>query len=538
EIMGVGNFFETGSSEHNGNAVDIQLNQPLSFYQGVIRARYSAASQGFFNPFGATVTAGSRRAEASFELKPRSTSLLRFGVMDERNETSTVDNSRRTFSAGWDEAINERIRLHLGYDHRSYNDSLTEKATESNLITVGAEIKLTDKLEFAIKREQNLGEADPTYPDQTTLGATYKVNKWAKLFFTQRLASAAITPIADFSGSGAGFASSGARRETAFGIESRLGKYSSMTGRYQIENGINGTDSFAVIGLQNRLPINKELSLQLGFERGFHLAGSGESFNSVTIGMGWQPTKDFRSSARYEFRDRAGAGQLFVVGAAGRIREGITALSRFQFARTNFEGRHGSSMEGTAAVAYRPLKTDRAGLLFSFTHRSRVQDAVGGSAVATRDQLDSLSTDGYFQATDRLELYGRVALRLNANGQADLPFVSTFTYLTQGRAQYRLTRRFDWAVEMRRLTQPSTGTSRSAYGTEVGFWALPDLRVGLGYNFSAKREPAGFSPLPSKNGFYFTLTSKISRLFDLMGTSQNELVGAAKEESDNSGGPQ
>ncbi len=148
-----------------------------------------------------------------------------------------------------------------------------------------------------------------------------------------------------------------------------------MIGRYQLENGINGTDSFAVIGLQNRLPINKEFSLELGFERGFHLAGNGESFNSVTVGMGWQPTKDFRSSARYEFRDRAGAGQLIAFGAAGRIREGITALSRFQFARTAFEGRHGSSMEGTAAVAYRPLKSDRAGLLFSFTHRSRVQDA-------------------------------------------------------------------------------------------------------------------------------------------------------------------
>ena len=47
-----------------------------------------------------------------------------------------------------------------------------------------------------------------------------------------------------------------------------------MTGRYQFENGINGTDSFAVIGLQNRLPINKKLSLDLGFERGFHLAGT------------------------------------------------------------------------------------------------------------------------------------------------------------------------------------------------------------------------------------------------------------------------
>jgi len=538
EIMGVGTLFDAGSSEHNGNAVDIQFTQPLRFYQGVIRARYSAASAGFLNPFGATVTAGSRRGEVSFELKPRSTSLLKFGVMDERNHTDSVDNSRLTFSAGWDETINDRIRLHLGYDHRSLDDSLSDRSTESNLITAGADIKLTEKLQVAVKREQNLGEADPTYPDQTTLSATYKVNKWAKLFFTQRLASAAITPIADFSGSGAGFASSGARRETAFGVETRLGKYSSMVGRYQLENGINGTDSFAVIGLQNRLPINKEFSLQLGFERGFHLAGNGESFNSVTVGMGWQPTKDFRSSARYEFRDRAGAGQLLAVGAAGRISEGITALSRFQFARTNFEGRHGSSMEGTAAVAYRPLKSDRAGVLFSFTHRSMVQDATSGTALETRDRLDSLSTDGYFQATDRLELYGRLALRLSANGQADLPFVSTFTYLAQGRAQYRLTNRFDWALEMRRLTQPSTGTSRSAYGTEVGFWALPDLRIGLGYNFSAKREPAGVAALPTKSGFYFTLTSKLSRLFDLMGTSENDLVGSAQDKPDNSGGPQ
>ena len=90
---------------------------------------------------------------------------------------------------------------------------------------------------------------------------------------------------------------------------------------------------------------------------------------------------------------------------------------------------------------------------------------------------------------------------------------------------------------MRRLTQPSSGTSRSVYGSEVGFWALPDLRVGLGYNFSAKREPAGFSPLPAKSGFYFTLTSKLSSLFDLFGTSHDGLVGAGKEEQPNTGVP-
>lgn len=520
EIMGGGNFFSSGGdSRHDGNAFLAELNQPLPFLRGLVKARYAYSSEGFLNPFGTTVTPGSRRGEVSVELKPLSKSLLRFGVTDERNHTANVDNSRLTFSAAWEQLINERVRFHLAYDHRSFDDTSSSRNVESNLVTAGLDLKLTDKLQIAVKREQNLGEADPTYPNQTTLAATYQVNQWAKLFLTQRLASAPIMPIADFTAAGSGFSSTGSRRETAIGIETRIGKYSALVSRYQLENGINGTDSFAVIGLQNRLPLTNHFSLELGFERGFHVAGNGESYNSATLGFGWQPIEDFRANARYEFRDRTGAGQVLALGAAGKIREGLTALSRFQWSRTNFDGRHGSSMEGTGALAYRPLTSDRVGVLLSFTHRSLDQDGFNGTG-STRDRLDSLATDGYFQATDRLELYGRLALRFSANGQTDLPFVSTFTYLTQARAQYRLTPRFDWAAEMRRLTQPSSGTKRSIYGTEIGFWALPDLRVGLGYNFSVTGEPFGATALPARRGFYFTLSSKLSNLFDLFGTSK------------------
>src|SRR5207244_6387723 len=106
-------------------------------------------------------------------------------------------------------------------------------------------------------------------------------------FLPRRLAAAPITPIGDFPANG--FASSSARREPSLGVETRFGKHTSMTGRYQLENGINGTDSFAVIGLQDRLPLTKKLSLDLGFERGFHLLGPNQSFNSATLGFGWQP---------------------------------------------------------------------------------------------------------------------------------------------------------------------------------------------------------------------------------------------------------
>ena len=520
QIPGLSNFSSSQDPNHDGNAFLFTLEQPLPFFGSKLHARYQKASEGFLNPFGGTVTPGSRRGEVAIELKPGEKTRLQFGVTSERNETVNVDNSRLTFSGGLDQTINERIKLHFGFDHRALTDDRNETSINSNLVTFGAEIQATEKLRFSARREQNLTDADPTYPNQTTLAATYQLNALTKIFFTQRLGSAPITPIGDFSANG--FAVVSSRKETAFGVETRFGKYTSMTGRYQIENAINGTDSFAVIGLQNTLPVTKQLSLEAGFERGFHLLGPNQSFNSVTAGFGWTPNSDFRASARYEYRDRGGVGKLFTVGAAGRLTSGITALSRFQLSRGSFEGRSTASTEGMAALAIRPLESDRFGLLFSYEHRSMTQTPLRLSP--TRDRLDSLSTDAYHQLTRRLELYGHFALRLTANGQPDLPFVSTTSYLAQARAQYLMTSRLDWAIETRLLFQPSSHTSRTTYATELGFWVLPDLRVAGGYNFTGAQEPAGSNVLPRRRGFYFTISTKLSHLFDLFGTSTEGLA--------------
>ena len=518
QVIGAGNSITTSEdAQHNGNAYQLSLTQPLPFFNSTVRARYQKVSENFLNPFGGTVTAGSRRGEVALEMKPGKNSTLHFGVTDERNLTANVDNSRLTLSAGLDQILSERVKLHFGYDHRSFNDKQNEKRTDSNLVTVGADVQVTDKLQFSAKREQNLGEADPTYPNQTTLGATYQLSGRARLFFTQRLASAPITPIADFSANG--FAGSSARRETAFGVETKLGKQTAMTSRYQLENGINGTDSYAVIGLQHTLPLNKQLSFEVGFERGFHLAGSDKSFNSGTFGFSWQPNEDFRASARYEYRDRDGGNQLLTVGAAGRLGKGITAMSRFQASRGSSAGKSNQAIDGMAAVAIRPLDSDRAGLLFSYTHRSTSTRDASGMA-PTRDRSDSLSTDAYRQLTSRLEVYGHVALRRSANGDPQLPYVSTVSFLTQFRAQYQLSRRIDAAIETRMLFQPSSHTQRLTHAAEVGYWVLPDLRVGVGYNFNIAKEPLGVSGLPVRRGYYVTVTSKISRLFNLFGTNR------------------
>ena len=76
------------------------------------------------------------------------------------------------------------------------------------------------------------------------------------------------------------------------------------------------------------------------------------------------------------------------------------------------------------------------------------------------------------------------------------------------------------------MFQPSSHTTRHTYATELGFWLLPDMRLGGGYNFTSAREPAGAMILPTRRGFYFTISSKLSNLFDLFGTSKAGLVNS------------
>ncbi|PYS76858.1 MAG: hypothetical protein DMF66_12460 [Acidobacteria bacterium] len=130
----------------------------------MLRATYARADEGFLNPFGATVTPGSQRADASVEMKVTKSARAKFSFMDERNHTANVDNSRETASLLWTESFGDRLRATFGYDFRSFKDDLSGRQTDSNLVTVGAEYKATAKLSLSAKREQNLTDADPTYP--------------------------------------------------------------------------------------------------------------------------------------------------------------------------------------------------------------------------------------------------------------------------------------------------------------------------------------------------------------------------------------
>src|SRR5205814_578888 len=114
----------------------------------------------------------------------------------ERNKTEVVNNSRQSFGAQWTQALSDRLSATFGYDYRHLTDGTAaggEKVTDSHLVTAGLEWRPSDRLSISARREQNLAASDPTYPNQTVLSASYKLNDFSNLFVTQRLASAPVT---------------------------------------------------------------------------------------------------------------------------------------------------------------------------------------------------------------------------------------------------------------------------------------------------------------------------------------------------------
>jgi hypothetical protein len=149
---------------------------------------------------------------------------------------------------------------------------------------------------------------------------------------------------------------------------------------------------------------------------------------------------------------------------------------------------------------------------------------------AVTDRSDTLSTDGLWQPFKDTELYGRVALKFGANSRDGLMNASALTYLTQLRVQKRLRRAFDVAGEVRMMAQPVTHTARTSVGAELGYWVFADMRIGIGYNFTSATEP-GALVVAQPRGFYFTISTKLSNLFDLFGTSADGLLAPTAADS-------
>jgi uncharacterized repeat protein (TIGR01451 family) len=504
EVPFVQRAFE-GAGDSPDGALRLDLTQPLPFKDGVASLVVSRTGVAYANPYSTLVMPGRMFVDATVQVRPTTRGLFAVEAIEERVESS--GSSRRSFGAEWAQAFGDRLRGALRLDARRLqaNSERSSATTTTQMVTASAEWQATSRLHASVRREHNLQEeADPTFPDQTLLSGRFALTPSTQVVAMQRWSAAPIEPLGGALPGELGVAMS--TRETAVGIESRVTQYTSVTSRYQVEGGINGTDGYAVLGGLTRLPVTGLWSVDGGLERAIHIAGNGQGYTNVTGGVAFTP-ENWIVTTHYQHRTGGISRRVATAGLAGQVRPGLTALFSYRLADA-FGPEQRALVEANAAVALRPLGSDRAGLLFSYTYGNRLSQTQvqGGDPL---DRRTRVSADAYFQPMARVELYARASLvrAPSSGGETD-------TRLLQSRAQLRLTRRVDVAGEFRLVDQGDT--TRLGAG-EVGFWVSSDLRLGVGHTRAPWHDTnaLGLATAPGRGGVYISLSSKLSSLFDL-----------------------
>ncbi|HEU5179494.1 MAG TPA: hypothetical protein VFW45_01780 [Candidatus Polarisedimenticolia bacterium] len=510
--LNLGNSTAGIGSSGAGLAARLELSERIEAIRGGVRLSYSDVDEDFVNPYGSTVTPGSRRITLATDSGLAERVRLGVALQDEENQTATVDNSRTTAAVKVTGTVSDQLSLLGGLDHRDFKDDISDERSQSNLLSAGVTYTPVPKWKLAVRREQNLtSESDPSYPNSTFLTASYQQNLDLRYFLKFRDSSAPIAAIADLSVTGLNPPRS--KTEMQLGAESRLGSYSTLTSRYQINSGIEGTDSFAVLGLSSRFPVSDTLSVDARGEAGFHAAGPGESFQSISTGVSWLPVEDFRATLRYELRNMDGLGQTLAGGAVGKPTDDLTLLARVEVSDASQNGQDTTLVDILTGAAVRPLARDDFGLLFAWRHRDQRQGSQGpGNQV--RVLTDTLSTDAVFQLTPKVRFFGRGALTYSHDEPLGLPIVATTTTLAQARLEYRFRKYFDLAGEGRNVMLWQESLHRNSFSLEFGVWALDQLRVGFGYGITQSRALEGTDE-SLQDGFYVNFAAKADAILDL-----------------------
>jgi len=511
--LGLGTTTMGLTASGSGAAVRFQVSEPVKALRGSLKLSYANVDADFLNPYGATVTPGNERLTVASDSTVGEKVKLGFALQDEQNQTETVDNSRTTASVRLGGMVTDQFQLAGGYDHRDYTDYISDTQTLSNLLSAGFTYIPSAKWRMSLRREQNLTSgSDPSYPNSTFLAASYQQNMDLRYFLKFRDSSQPITAISDVAVTGLNPPRS--RTELQVGAESRLGNFSTLTSRYQINSGITGTDSYAVLGLAARFPVSDTLSVDARAEAGLHATGPGESFESVSTGVAWLPFENLRATLRYELRNMDGLGQTLVGGAVGKPSEDVTLLARLEVSDASQNGQGTTLVDLLAGLAVRPLKRDGYGALFSWHHRDQRQGNLApGNQV--RVLTDTLSADSVFQLTPNTRFFAKGALTYSQDEPLGLPMVPTTTTLFQSRLEYRFGKYFDAAGEVRNVILWQDSLHRNSLGLEWGIWALEDLRIGLGYGFTQSVALEGTDE-SIKEGFYLNLSAKMNAILDLL----------------------
>jgi hypothetical protein len=359
-----------------------------------------------------------------------------------------------------------------------------------------AMVRPIDRLSLSAAYEHSFASSgkEQVKPSVATLMGEYRVFDWVSLSATQKF-----------------YGSDGT--QSGVGVSSDVGFGTTVTGRYEIRNGINGRRNQTSMGLKNSLNITEELTSNFLYERTRALDRNvtevrTEDADAISLGLEYLPKEQpYRLSIKGEYSKRS---EMITRGGTfgGDIRLGneftlIEKLVYYQEAHTLGQntdssrtfsgsimapGQFGSAnttgslarLSNIVGLAYRPTSFDWFNAIGKFEKK---YDFNGLVSPQTSSDVSVVSLHTFIEPVAGLEIGTKYALKY-AKEEAFGLSANTFTDFYLVRAEYDLRwKNFDVAGEYRILNQREANNSKSGYSLEIGNGVFENVRIGVGYNF-------------------------------------------------------
>ncbi len=327
--------------------------------------------------------------------------------------------------------------------------------------------------------------------------------------------------------------STGLVNTLVIGATNQIGKNSRIYGEYQLDGGISGRNSRAIVGLSHLFPLWKGVFIGIGLERGQFLDAT-NNMSSRTVGrvsfqlMRW---KNIRASGRYELRfddgdeQKQGADRLQFVtlnALTWQFTKDVAFLTRLNYATTfNYSlGKNGDTegelLEFTAGLAFRPVRYDWFELLFKYTIRQEARPLGLSNNEKQYSSTEVLSLTPIIEFPYHLQLVEQFALKYREEEVAGMQPASSAVILWINRLNLHILKKIDLGLEYRLLW------TWQAYGGEALTHSIFDhgllietaynihryVHVGFGYNFARFSDDLFKDSNRDYSGFFLRVIGK------------------------------
>jgi hypothetical protein len=283
----------------------------------------------------------------------------------------------------------------------------------------------------------------------------------------------------------------GAQSRTLFGVQAPLGPMSRAYTEYQWLKDPLGEHALSVTGLEQGWKTVSGVAASVAAEHG---ARSGEAGQHTTVSgvLAYKSEFPLSGSTRAEVRDHSGTSYGKQVLSSTRLAlalpVGFSLLTDMRLSTAeNFEQVDVPTrfLENSVGLAWRAPRSDAVQLLGKLARQEDRRAVVPGDSVGSQSVLGVATLEATVRVLPGLDWAGKGAARLQQQGRVGLPAANAHSTLWTSRFDYRVVKSpVLLGVEYRMLRQLELADNRTGWLNEVSFDANPNMRFGVGYNFS------------------------------------------------------